>query len=147
MEAKEVNQIIDETFENVKYLRRVKGGEYSKEEDALSNFKESGYDIEEEPEVSWRVLAKKHWDAIGTYIRDVKTDTKRERAEAINGRIDDLICYLILLKGLNREREAIEEYKKRLEEAMAESELTMDDLKKTATPLGARMIYPSEFGE
>lgn len=40
-----------------------------------------------------------------TYIRDVQTGTKRERLESIEGRIDDLIVYLLLFKGMVKERD------------------------------------------
>ena len=104
MTNEDLNQMICETFKKILDLRRVKGGEYSEDNDALSNFRRNAEDLEMEMEAVWRVYAGKHWDALSQYVRDVQSNFKRELSEPIESRIDDLILYLCLFKAMVRER-------------------------------------------
>lgn len=98
--------MIDETFEEVRHLAKAKGGEYSGDVDRLLNFRRNGADLGLPMEVIWRVYAAKHWDAVGQYIRDIAAGKKRERLESIDGRIRDLIVYLLLFQAMVEERNA-----------------------------------------
>lgn len=97
--------LIAQSFQRVEELSRVKGAEYSGDFDRLDNFRRNGRDVDQCMEVVWRIYAGKHWDAISTYIRDVASGKDRVRSEPIDGRIDDLIVYLLLFKAMVSERE------------------------------------------
>jgi hypothetical protein len=98
------NQMIEEIFDEVRHLAKAKGGEYSGDTDRLENFRRQGRDQELPMETIWRIYAGKHWDAVNQYIKDLRTGEERERLESINGRIRDLIVYLLLLEAMLDER-------------------------------------------
>lgn len=95
-----INSVIEETFENVHHLRDTKGGEYAGDVDALANFRRNAITLHLAMEQVWAVYAAKHWDSIMQYIQDISTGKDRIRTEPPEGRIDDLITYLILLKAI-----------------------------------------------
>lgn len=97
-------EIINETFDKVRRLGRVKGGEYAAAGDRLDNFRRNAAECGISMETCWKVYAGKHWDAISTYVRDMQNGVLRERSEPIAGRVDDLIVYLILFKLMFEER-------------------------------------------
>jgi hypothetical protein len=99
-----VEIIIKETFDKILHLCRIKGAEYSEEDDALANFRRNGADVNQPMEVVWRVYAGKHWDAVSLHIRDISSGATRILSEPIEGRIDDLIMYLCLFKAMLCER-------------------------------------------
>lgn len=92
------------TFQEIRKLAELKGGEYSGDMDRLANFRRNALDAGLLPEQIWRVYTAKHWDAIGQYVRDLSNGTSRKRLESITGRCDDLIVYLILFKAMIEER-------------------------------------------
>jgi len=96
--------LVADTIEQVKYLAKAKGGEYSGDVDRLLNFRRNGQNLELPMEVIWSVYAGKHWDAITQYIKDLHQGKNRERSEPISGRADDLIVYLLLFKAMVQER-------------------------------------------
>lgn len=100
----EFNALIWEVFDTVNELSRLKGGEYSGDLDRLANFRRNARDCNVPMELIWRIYASKHWDAIMQYEQDLRTAKKRERSESIEGRITDLITYLILFLAMYRER-------------------------------------------
>jgi hypothetical protein len=55
-------------------------------------------------ETVWAVYAGKHWDAIQQFIKDQRNGKERERLEPIEGRVDDLLVYLLLFKAMLQER-------------------------------------------
>lgn len=83
-------------------LLNGKGQEYVPDpnKDALSNFKESGKDLDIDPAKVAMIFLNKHIRSIKTYIR-----TRKEGAEPITGRISDAINYLILLRALFEDKE------------------------------------------
>jgi hypothetical protein len=100
----ELNQIIEETFAEITELRQTKGRDYSRgEADTLSNFKRHAAALELTPEQVWAVYASKHWDAVITFCKRGQVES-----EPIAGRIDDLLTYLFLLKGLIADRQRAE---------------------------------------
>jgi hypothetical protein len=101
----EMENLFVATFDHILKLRRLKSREYSEDGDALSNFRRNGRDLELPMEAVWRVYAMKHWDAISQYIRDRMKNAPRELSEPIEGRIDDLIVYLILFKAMIMEHQ------------------------------------------
>lgn len=90
--------VMMETFENCAELARLKGSEYSGDTDRLANFRRNGAAIGLPMEAIWYVYAAKHWDALTQSILDKTHGKTRERLEPLEGRIDDLIVYLVLLK-------------------------------------------------
>ncbi len=101
----EYARIVDETVEQINKLSLLKGGEYAGDVDRLANFRRNAANLGLNMEDVWSVYAGKHWDAIMQYVRDLREGKKRERMESIEGRMDDLIVYLILAKAMYRERQ------------------------------------------
>ena len=97
-------RLMDETFEEMKKLGSLKGGEYAGDYDRLANFRRNGKSLALPMETIWAVYAAKHWDAVMQYIQDLNTGKTRTRLESIDGRVDDLLVYLILLKCMLVER-------------------------------------------
>lgn len=105
------NAFLDNLMKNTLYkaleLRQKKGAEYAgnQADDALANFRRNSLDAGVSMETCWRIYAGKHWDAISQYVRDANVGNfSRDRMEPIEGRVDDLIVYLILLKAMIIER-------------------------------------------
>ena len=100
MNKTEFLQILTSGHDRMVGLTRSKGEEYSSSDDQLGNFRrlaeQTGLTM---PQV-WLVLFTKHLDAIRTWIKDEATGTKRERSEPIEGRIEDAILYLYLLRAI-----------------------------------------------
>lgn len=99
MERAEFNQIIKETFDSIEKLNSTKGREYAREEEVFADFTETATAVGITPDQALQTYATKHWRAIQSYA-------KREQvlSEPIEGRIDDLILYMILYKAMIRAR-------------------------------------------
>ena len=97
MTNREFYDLMHQTFVKCEELAKVKGEDYTKgSQDSLANFKEGGKDINVDPlKVCW-IFMNKHYQAITNYV---KTDGKSQ-SEPIDGRIDDMINYLVLFKGI-----------------------------------------------
>jgi hypothetical protein len=102
MNTREFNDLFHETVNNLGVLSSTKGIEYAGDVDRLSNFKRLGKELDMDPERVLWVYLTKHLDAIRSYLRANCT-----LSEPIEGRIDDAILYLILLKGLIQERGSV----------------------------------------
>lgn len=96
--------LLDRTVVKIKELAKIKGGEYAGGQDRLANFRRNGKALGLPMEIIWAVYAGKHWDAIQQFVQDLNTGKERIRAEPIEGRVDDLIVYLILFKAMLEER-------------------------------------------
>jgi hypothetical protein len=96
---KEFRKLVGELEE----LLYNKGVEYANSADALANFKR-GTDLGLRPEQKLGVYLEKHWAAITYYI--AKGEIKS--TEKIEGRINDAINYLFLLRCLIKDKEAEE---------------------------------------
>ena len=97
-------RLMDDTFAKMKQLGSLKGGEYSGDYDRLANFRRNAERLGLTMETVWAVYAAKHWDALTQYIQDMNTKKTRTRLESIEGRVDDLLVYLILFKCMLQER-------------------------------------------
>lgn len=97
-------QLLSFVSARIQELSALKGGEYAGDEDRLANFRRNGKALGVPMELIWAVYCNKHLDAIMQYIKDLVAGTARSRAEPIQGRIDDAIVYLILLKAILDER-------------------------------------------
>ena len=89
--------VIDQTFERMYNLTASKGVEYSNSDDQLANFKRLGRELGLTPEAINLVFLTKHIDSIKHYVRN---NGEQLLSEPIQGRIDDAILYLILLKSI-----------------------------------------------
>ena len=103
MTGEQLEQIIDATIESIRKLRQTKGRDYAHEADPLANFKRHAANLDLTAEQIWAVYASKHWDAIMAYCKRGQVES-----EPIDGRIDDALTYLLLLKGLIADRESRE---------------------------------------
>lgn len=96
-------QLLDEQVTSIRSLAHLKGGEYAGDVDRLANFRRNAEALNLPMSTVWGVYAAKHWDAITQFIKDTQAGTSRPRSEPITGRVDDLIVYLILFKGIYEE--------------------------------------------
>lgn len=103
MDNKDFDKLVVQTLESVKSLLTVKGGEYAGSDDRLANFKRGAALTGVTPLQVAFIYASKHYDAIATFIRDSADGTQRTRSESIEGRLDDLMNYCLLMKGLVHE--------------------------------------------
>lgn len=109
MNSAQFAQLLESTYKNMIDLSSTKGEEYAGSEDRLANFKRLGGTLNLIPEAVLMVYFTKHLDSITTFIKDIGALKPRQLSEPIEGRIDDAILYLILLKGLIQERVGIPE--------------------------------------
>jgi hypothetical protein len=90
-------ELMRETFNSCQKLTKNKGEDYTKgAEDVLAYFKESAKETNDDPKKVCYILMRKHWAAIGNYIRT----NGKSQSEPIDGRIQDLINYLLFLQAL-----------------------------------------------
>lgn len=94
MTVDELNEVIEASFEEIRRLRATKGRDYAHSDDHFDNFKRHAQTLGLSPEQIWAVYASKHWDAVMSFCARGKVES-----EPIEGRIDDLLVYLLLLKG------------------------------------------------
>lgn len=87
-------------------LTASKGEEYARSDDQLANFKRQGVDNDFPPEGILMIYLNKHLDSIKKFVRDLRTKEvgQIQESEPIEGRIDDAILYLVLLRALIAER-------------------------------------------
>lgn len=94
--------ILNPTLSAVCTLSATKGKEYTQDGERLKNFKDLASDLGISPESVCFIFLKKHIDAIKSFVK-----FKEVYSEPIEGRIDDAILYLILLKALISENELV----------------------------------------
>lgn len=100
MNGSDFRQLLVSTHEQLLSLTNSKGAEYAHSEDQLANFKRLGAELGLHPTTVLKVYLQKHLDAITAYVRARQAGDLPIESEPIDGRIDDAILYLILLKGL-----------------------------------------------
>lgn len=105
MNQQEFDEVVNSTIQDIQKLLTVKGGEYAGSEDRLGNFKRGAELTGVSPLQVLFIYLSKHYDAFATFVRDQASGTERTRSESITGRLDDIINYCILAKGLVRELE------------------------------------------
>jgi len=101
MKRDEFQALMQEQFDKLLEINSSKGHDYAGDDDALDNFKRHSNNLGLTPEQIWAVYANKHWDAINTYCKEGDV-----ASEPIEGRIDDALLYLFLLRGLVEERQS-----------------------------------------
>lgn len=101
MNQTDFTALVDATFKSCHQLLVVKGGEYAGSDDRLANFKRGAALVGVDPLAVAFIYASKHYDSIASYVRD----PSRASSEPIEGRFDDLINYMLLMKAIVAERE------------------------------------------
>lgn len=96
MNGSEFACLLDATHQRLVDLTATKGREYANSTDQLANFKRLSETLGISPEAVCFVYLTKHLDSIQSHLRW----PEKPLSEPIDGRIDDAILYLILLKGL-----------------------------------------------
>lgn len=97
-------KLVDETVEKMRHLMVTKGSEYAPGHDRLSNFKTGAALTGTTPMQTCLIYLSKHYDSVATFVRDDASGQHRVRSESIEGRLDDLMNYCILMKGLVTEQ-------------------------------------------
>lgn len=138
MRQDEFEKLFQSTIEQIQHLLIVKGGEYAGSEDRLANFKRGAALAGVTPMQCLLVYLSKHYDAIATFIRDDAHGKDRLRSEPIEGRVDDLINYGILLKALLAEtkRNQAEMWDAKPVPAQLSSEQMVERMKRAAREEG-----------
>lgn len=103
MKRTDVIKILYTTLGSCEQLLIQKGHEYSGDDDALENFKRAGIRRDISPMAVLMIYMDKHLDSINQYVLDIQAGRALNLSEPIDGRIDDAINYLILLKALIHE--------------------------------------------
>jgi len=96
-----------ETFQKLQTLSETKGAEYTGRRQDVNphdNFDRHADRLGMLPEQVLSVYMFKHLDSIDTWIKDMASGNPRKLSESIDGRIDDAILYLLLLKGMYERR-------------------------------------------
>lgn len=106
MKQAQFQGIVNETISAIQGLLKVKGAEYAGSEDRLANFKRGATLTGCTPLQCAFIYASKHYDSISTYIKNCAAGTEQVLSEPIEGRLDDLINYCILLKAIIKEQDA-----------------------------------------
>jgi hypothetical protein len=104
-------KILAEVFEHLKHLTQSKGQEYTGQQgvnNVHANFDRLATKLNLIPEKVLWVYLTKHIDSIETWINGIGMPTTRKLSEPMEGRIDDAILYLVLLRGMVWRRERIE---------------------------------------
>jgi hypothetical protein len=96
MKSSEFYNLCDKIYqEELLPIMKGKGQAYSGLDDKLANFKRIAAKYRVSVFLIWAIYFNKHVDALDAWLRQEYNDT-----EPIEGRIDDLINYLFLLRGL-----------------------------------------------
>jgi len=95
--------LVDKTVDSTAKLLVTKGEEYAGSADRLANFKRGAALTGATPLQVAFIYASKHYDALATFIRKDAAGTVQQLSEPIEGRLDDLINYCILMKAIIEE--------------------------------------------
>jgi len=106
MNHQEFTKIVQETHAMTDALLLSKGEEYAGNADRLAKFKRGAHLTGATPLQVAFIYAAKHWDALSTFVRKDATGLKQQLSEPIEGRLDDLINYCILMKAIIKERDS-----------------------------------------
>lgn len=94
----ELQDLMAKVFDEVRHINNTKGVEYATDRDALQNFKD-GLEFGITPYQNLMVALNKHYRSIQAFVKNGAVSSN----EPIEGRINDLILYSILLRALVQE--------------------------------------------
>lgn len=100
MKKERFKKLLTQQLETLQQLTAGKGEEYARSDDQLANFKRQAAEFGMEPEKVLAIYLNKHLDSIKTYIKHKAPGSVYALSEPIEGRIDDAILYLCLLKAM-----------------------------------------------
>lgn len=100
MNTTELDSLVKSTFAEINRLLVIKGGEYANAEDRLANFKRGAALTGCTPLQVLFIYMSKHYDAVASFVQTSAKGEARPSSEPIEGRLDDLINYCLLAKGL-----------------------------------------------
>jgi len=93
--------VMETVFEECRGLRSAGQKEYAhREENAFANFERVAERLGLSREQTLLVYAEKHMDGIHSYVQGHKS-----QRESVKGRINDMVVYLCLLRGMVDEAE------------------------------------------
>jgi hypothetical protein len=96
MKKERFQRLLRDQHDALVALTASKGEEYARSDaDQLANFKRQAAELGMAPKQVLAVYFNKHIDSIKSYLKNGQTFS-----EPIEGRIDDAILYLILLKAM-----------------------------------------------
>lgn len=98
MTQEEMAQLMDVIFrDEIQQLRKAGQKEYAHGDvdDAFNNFKRLASELSISKEKVLLVYARKHWDGIIAHVNGYTS-----QREDVRGRINDLIVYMFLLRGM-----------------------------------------------
>ena len=105
MNITDFNDVVNNTIKTTASLLISKGEEYAGSADRLANFKRGSKLTGVTPLQVALVYASKHYDSIATFVRKDASGEPQVLSEPIEGRFDDMINYMILMKALVKEGE------------------------------------------
>lgn len=99
-----VSKLMEAVFEELRALRGAGQAEYAHRADnAHANFDRVAERLGISREAVLMTYAEKHLDGIHSWIKG-----HRSQRESVKGRINDVMVYMVLLRGMVDEREALE---------------------------------------
>ena len=106
MDNKEFTALVEKTQQSTSALLISKGQEYAGSADRLANFKRGASLTGTTPMQCCFIYMSKHYDSLSTFIKKDAAGFEQHLSEPIDGRLDDLINYCFLMKGLIQESQA-----------------------------------------
>lgn len=100
MNNKDFINLVERTQRDTLSLLASKGQEYAGTEDRLSNFKRGASLTGTTALQTCFVYMSKHYDSLATYVRKDAAGFSQILSEPIEGRLDDLINYCVLMKAI-----------------------------------------------
>lgn len=105
MTVDEFDAVVSRRLEKIRQTLVVKGREYSRDGDRLSNFKNGAAILRCTPERALLGYAAKQMTSVVDFVRDLEASPPVERTEAEwDEKLGDAINYLILLEAVTVER-------------------------------------------
>lgn len=104
MNSTDLETIVEQTFSRTRELLVVKGGEYAGDGDRLANFKRGAALTGCTPLQVAFIYLSKHYDGVSSYVKTSAQGKVRVSSEPIEGRLDDLINYCLLIKAIIAEQ-------------------------------------------
>ncbi len=110
MHRASMQQVLYAVFNECDALRNAGQAEYAHNDaDAFANFKRVGESLQLDQKQVLLVYAMKHWDGVASFVAG-----NVSQREDVTGRINDLIVYLGLLRGMVEEERGNAQYFDRL---------------------------------
>lgn len=105
MNQQDFKKLVDQTVQDTAAILISKGEEYAGSADRLANFKRGATLTGVTSLQCCFIYMSKHYDSLSTYVKKDAQGFKQILSEPIEGRLDDLINYCMLMKALINEGE------------------------------------------